>query len=406
MASDNTSLKSVGPIAAQLKQKLSSLEKTQINAVRNIGSSLSPTAGVITGDVSGTVSRVNNRQKSMMEIGTNLAAKLEVAGSISKTSEQVLVPAVVSTVEEKVPLSQLFPRNPVDLNLSKNRTPDPFKESPTERIKKKKERLLGKEDLRYDGYDYPPDLTTQAAAYVELSFYRYDRPEPFGKGTVKLDTTVRLPIPENFNVFHSVRYEERDTGYLGQLAQSATAAEMGSAIKNMATGGDVDVNGMVARLSETLGSDAAGVAASAAYTTLMDSEPVLGGLAGQLSGTVPNPHPTVFFKGLDLREFQWTWKFVPRSTDEADRLDKVLRHIKQSILPPKAGTFIDYPNLVKPVIKPDGGLWGEFKKAGVKNFSINFTGEGTSAFFHNGKPVSIICAMTFQEVEAFISQTE
>ena len=108
MASDNTSLKSVGPIAAQLKQKLSSLEKTQINAVRNIGSSLSPTAGVITGDVSGTVSRVNNRQKSMMEIGTNLAAKLEVAGSISKTSEQVLVPAVVSTVEEKVPCHNYF----------------------------------------------------------------------------------------------------------------------------------------------------------------------------------------------------------------------------------------------------------------------------------------------------------
>ena len=72
MASDNTTLNSVGPIAVQLKQKLSSLEKTQINSVKNIGASLSPNAGVINGDVSSVVSGVTNKEKSMMEIGVNV----------------------------------------------------------------------------------------------------------------------------------------------------------------------------------------------------------------------------------------------------------------------------------------------------------------------------------------------
>lgn len=404
MASDNTSLNSVGPIAVQLKQKLSSLEKTQINSVKNIGASLSPNAGVINGDVSSVVSGITNKEKSMMEIGVNVASKLETAGSIQKTSEKILVPAVTSTVRDRIPLSQIHKRNPIDLTIKRNRVPTE-QTSVAERVKKKKNRLLGEEDFNYKGLDYPPDLQEQAEAHVELHFFNYERGSPFQAGSTNQNAIIRLPIPENFNTFHSVRFEERDTGFLGTLAKTQSFQTAVSGITDAIGSGSFEgaVNAIKGINPDNPKDDVFKVAANFAFTTLVDQEPVIGGLAGAASGMVPNPHPTVFFKGLDLREFQWTWKFVPRSAEEADALTTVLETIRQKILPPSSDgdTFLKYPNLVKPVPKPANSLWGEYKKAGVKNFSINFTGEGTSAFYQNGQPVSIIMGMTFQEVEAY-----
>ena len=162
---------------------------------------------------------------------------------------------------------------------------------------------------------------------------------------------------------------------------------------------------VISGLGSALGGNADKILQSYGATKLIESEPELGGLAGQMAGAIPNPHPTVFFKGLDLRNFDWTWKFVPRSELEAATIGAILRIIKQNILPKNGGTFMDYPNLVQPRIFPESGLWGEFKRAAIKNFSLNFTGEGTSAFFVNGDPVSIICNIQFQEIEAFISDT-
>jgi len=169
MAIDKTSLNSIGPLAGQLKSNLSSIEKTQMAAVKNIGSSLTSNPGVINGDVSGTISRATNSQKSMLELGTTLAAKLNGAGAIPKTSSDALIPAVVNSVQEKTKLPGLFPKNPVDMNIASNRVPDPYKTSPQERIKKKKERLLGREDYRYDGLDLSSRFKTKCSSASRTS---------------------------------------------------------------------------------------------------------------------------------------------------------------------------------------------------------------------------------------------
>jgi len=190
------------------------------------------------------------------------------------------------------------------------------------------------------------------------------------------------------------------------MAQTTAGQSLAAGMRSMRDGKEVDAGQLISSMGENFKEDAANVLKSAAFLKLVDSEPVLGGIAGQMAGTIPNPHPSVFFKGLDLREFDWSWKFVPRSAEEAAVLDKVLRYIKEKILPVNANTFIDYPHLVQPVVMPEDGLWGKFKKCAVKNFSINFSDEGTSAFFQNGKPVSIRCNMRIQEVEMFVSRTE
>lgn len=407
MAEENTSLQSVGVVGAQLKTKLSSLERAQIAGMKNAGSTISQRAGQIRGDVSGAVTRVSAKQKSAMELSANIASKLERSGAVGRVAAEVMGSTINSTVNENTPLTQRFPKLPVDISLVSNRLPDPYPKSPYERIKRKKESLVGESDLNYGGTTYPPDLIDQAPAYVELQFLKYTRSSPLEKGKIDSNIIIRLPIPENLNVYHSIRYEERESGPLGALLQSTTGSKIAeNAVQELSKGfTDMNVSNFVSGVTGAgAKEDLLKVAGYAAASKLMESEPVLGGLAGQIAGVIPNPHPTVFFKGLDLREFQWTWKFVPRSESEASALDSVLRIMKQKVLPKNSGNFLDYPDLVQPRVRPDSGVWGKFKRAAIKNFSINFSGEGTSAFFVNGKPVSVICALTFQEVEGFYQE--
>ena len=189
---------------------------------------------------------------------------------------------------------------------------------------------------------------------------------------------------------------------MGEIVSSAKGRE---AIKAASTGNAQALEDII---SNTSGVEAANalqqVTQRAAFAALNSASETVGGLAEKITGTIPNPHPTVFFKGVDLREFTWTWKFVPRSADEATLLQAALANIRKLILPEASGGFLNYPHLLKPAVKSDGAdmlIYGKFKKSAVKQFLINYTAEGTSAFFHDGNPVAINCQMTFQEVEIY-----
>ena len=73
--------------------------------------------------------------------------------------------------------------------------------------------------------------------------------------------------------------------------------------------------------------------------------------------------------------------------------------MKQRILPEKAGSFLKYPSLLKPSVLPDATLYGNFMKSAVRTFAVNYTAEGTSAFFVDGTPVAVNLILTFQEME-------
>lgn len=395
---EKTTIDSVGPIAAQLKNELSSLEKTQIAGIKNLGS-ISTRPGVLNGSVANSITNLNNHQKSAMELGANVAAKLERAGAFSKGAEKILTSAVSSTVTDKITLPQKFPKNPIDMGRLDNRLPSFKKQSPYEKIQNKKNLLVGETDLNYGGYSFPPDLKNNAASYVELWFWSYDRQSPTAPGLVAPSIKVWLPIPENFTINHEVKYQERDTGMLGDVMQSDAGK---AAMSTAGTIGD-KLSAGLEKMQQSTGEEAGRaigeVAKRAAFAALNSADEVLGGLAGRVTGEIPNPHPTVFFKGLELRQFTWTWKLVPRSADEAATLKDIIIQMKKRVLPEKAGSFLKYPHVLQPSVKPNADLYGNFMKSAVKTFSVNYTAEGTSAFFVDGNPVAINLILTFQEME-------
>ena len=404
MAENDTTLSTLGPGAAQLKTNLTALEKTQINSIKNYGGGLSAQAGVINGDVSKSLTQISPTQRSMMELGADIAAKMERAGTTQKVAEESLRPGIISTVTERNRLHERFPTTQKDLRIAANRNPSNFKKNPKELIKESKDRLLGEEDFNYNGEMFPMDLKENAAAYVELWFKQYTRTDAFSEGKVGPSKKFYFPVPENLSIGYNVKYEERDTGILGEIISSKSGRD---AIKNIQDGNFAALGDQISAASgEDVSTAMAQVANRAAFAALNSASDVVGGLAGQIKGSIPNPHPTVFFKGLDLREFTWTWKFVPRSEAEAAKLTQMLQSIRKLILPESKDGFLKYPYLLKPSIMSDANaldIYGKFKNSAVKQFLINYTGEGTSAFFYDGNPVAINCQMTFQEVEMYTS---
>lgn len=408
-ATSNTKLKNVGAAAAQLSNKLSFTEKTQINAIKNVGG-LTSTAGKLNSDVSAAISKLTNTQKAAMDLGSEMASKLESQGVFGKAAGKLIDNSLQNSVLNKTNLAKAVPKLPVDLSNWQNRLPGGKlgTKSAMNKMKKTKESLLGKLDLRYGGLTYPGDLVQEAAAYLKLQFFSYARPNAFEAGQVNDVEYVELPLPDNLSFAHGINYSPRDTGYLGDFMNSKAAGQIVADASAQKAYLD-KLTSVTGNLGNTIVNadymSAAGQGAMrAGYAGLESVDESLGGLAGQIIGAIPNPHPTVFFKGVELRQFQWTWKFVPRSPEEAETLQSCIKLMRGYILPSKDGNFLKYPHMVQPKIMGDNvDLYGSFKKCLVSSFSVNYTGEGTSAFYVDGSPVSIILAMNFQEVENFIS---
>ena len=132
----DSKLKNVGAAAAQLSSKLSFNEKTQVNAIKNLGS-LSATAGKLKSDSSAAISKLSRTQNSAMSLGADLAGKLESGGVFGKNAKSVIDGAIPSTIINKISLPQQFPKLPVDISNWNNRIPDGNFKSPQEKINSK-----------------------------------------------------------------------------------------------------------------------------------------------------------------------------------------------------------------------------------------------------------------------------
>jgi hypothetical protein len=343
-----------------------------------------------------------------MEIAGELATGLEAAGAVRKNSRNFLGGTVTRAVDDRKNLAAAAENK----RYVAPPTPRSRRRSPDEIIKKKKEKILGVTineygDASYNGFQFPSDLTEFAPVYLILKFKEYTRNDPFAAGSVGGDAQLRLPLPENFAFTSNIRVQEADTGIYGELLNKVDPSAIGlagegefrqavQAIKNQvgaATG--EDASAMIAQIAKR-----------AAFSSLSDTDSVVGGLAGQIAGAIPNPHPTVFFKGMELRQFQWNWKLVPRSKDDAEQLDIIIQLLRRFCIPTESNGFLKYPFLCQPEIKPANQVIGTFKRSMVSQLAINYTGEGTSAFFVDGRPMSVNLSMNFMEVEHYLGEGE
>lgn len=252
-----------------------------------------------------------------------------------------------------------------------------------------------------DSKVFPADLTQQDYM-MTFEFMEYKRPKLTESANTEVRFTISLPIPNTLLESYGVSYSEGKYGAtLGNIINDYDANGLNRNEINMsgATGIGVARGAFQGALANAAGS------ATGAFG--VDTEG-LSGAADQVFGSIVNPHVSLFFQGVSLREHQFSWALAPRNAQDARNIREIYYRIKRSALPtftPEASfTTLEYPMMVRVRIFTKGGkeLY-PFKMCVIPGINMNHAASGVPSFHADGAPVLQQMSMTLKEIEYFTS---
>jgi hypothetical protein len=238
------------------------------------------------------------------------------------------------------------------------------------------------------------------------------------------ETAIRnivLPLPNNLQATYGAQYENEGLGALGAAAAGRlSASDLGKGVS--------DIGGLISSKfssgsSALMSGDNDGMLKAAAIVTPLVATAAAAGGAGSVAGALAglgtggsvlsgigvdegiaiNPHMAVLFKGVDMREHSFTYKFIARNSQESETLQKLIAVLKYHMHPGyAAGTLaFRYPDEFE--ISFAESIAANLYKIGtcvLKSLTVNYNGEGIPLFFEDtGQPVSIEITMAFQETK-------
>ncbi len=142
------------------------------------------------------------------------------------------------------------------------------------------------------------------------------------KRTMRTNDAVILYMPPSILANYAAQYKNTELGAdVGQVAGMASKADMSS------VGGIVDLikggAGIGAHKVERAGLGLIGAALGGDLNAARD----------KLSNRAQNNFLEATFTGLDFRKFSFSWKFTPKSPDEAKQVQKIIKTFKFHMLP-------------------------------------------------------------------------
>jgi hypothetical protein len=218
---------------------------------------------------------------------------------------------------------------------------------------------------------------------------------------------IKLYLPISFQQNDSFNIATPELGQIG-AASAAVMSNGGQVIDALSKGASTFVDLVTGQL--------AGDAARLGVSQLAGKVPVLGtelGAAAQISGAVTvNPNIRSAFRGVALREFSFTFKFIARSQKESKTVEKIIRNFREFSYPEviQAGGIsagYKYPDMFGIEVKHEPSnkrIGSKIKDCFLRSISTNYN--PTSMSFHtDGQPVEIDLTLNFVE-EVTLSRTD
>ncbi len=348
------------------------------NAGKTIGSLATQSASAVTSGLSGNF--INGLSKTGLSLDSLKSVSAEKMDSLNSS------------------LSGVAGYRITQQDLFKSRSADSSSE-PTTAVNRSRESQQTKQEK------FPLSLSDNECMLIEFS--KYDRPSPLMPAKFNTEYSVSLPLPRDLSETHSVRINPQDTGLLGMFTDQ---------IKSIATG----ITGENKRSSADLAEDSIGIMYAGAKTAISGIN--IAGIngeqaaetAGQFLKAVPNPHISVFFNGVDMRQpMEFSWLFTARNVTESNKIKNIIKQFKKRTLPAVstgAQNLMSYPQMVRLTLMP----WGEtfipgsewsgtmpiYKLGLISAINVNYSPNGLS-FFNDeaSSPVFVVFSFTFQEIE-------
>jgi len=240
---------------------------------------------------------------------------------------------------------------------------------------------------------YPADLPNDYRMCLE--FMEYERPDLSKPPTGSMRFSISLPIPNNLLESYGVSYGEGQYG-----------ATLGNVVNVIDSGQAPTAPGLIGA-ARGVGQSAITGLASGLSSFGVDSDG-LSGLVDQTLGSIVNPHLALFFRGVSLREHQFSWAFAPRNAQDSKNLKEIYYRIKRAALPAftanASNTTLDYPMMVKVrIYAKDGKELYPFKMCVISFTNMNYASSGVPSFHADGAPVLQQLSLGFKEIEYFTS---
>jgi len=218
---------------------------------------------------------------------------------------------------------------------------------------------------------------------------------------------VSLYLPIAYQVQEGLQYDTPNLNATGAVAMAAMNAGSGAltaagrgiqeGFQSVGSFFDQGVGGIGARLAaERLARSPAGFLVPEGIRNAI----------GLTARVTVNPNIRTAFRGVNIREFSFTFKFLPKSAEESLQVKKILRLLRRHAFPEEirpGGIPIGYkyPDLFK--IRLLSGKQGEFKNVGtpikmsqLRNISTVYN-PTTSALHPDGSPTEIDLTLSFIE---------
>jgi hypothetical protein len=268
-------------------------------------------------------------------------------------------------------------------------------------------------------YKYPIATIESSTDYLLISVKTYkqigkslirNRGE-FNSPQTKIATnSIILPIPSTIQDGNSVSYADGSldgiTAAVADYALNTVQVNIG----NPSEAGKLTAKGTADLLGKIQGSglkdiylrELAARAANLPGVGQVTREQIL----ARESGGILNPNMELFFNGVALRSFKFSFKLTPRSDDEAKEIKQIIRILKSNMAPKIVkefqNNFLKTPNVFDLQYMQGSSphpYLHRFKTCALTDMSVNYTGEGLYATYNDASPISMIMDLTFKELE-------
>ena len=209
--------------------------------------------------------------------------------------------------------------------------------------------------------------------------------------TSRLKEVITLHISEKPVVRYGVNYTSRDLGVLaGLLVQGSAMGSLTAAIESP----EVKAR-LVAELARVPSIKAVG----GTISDLLE--------LGTRQKT--NPFREVLFESVDYRTFQFTYRFLPKTQSETDKIQNIIKIFKKHMHPEitQNKLFYIYPSEfdIKYYYKNDeNGYLHKFARCALTDMVVDYGGDQFVTIGRNGAPAEIGMSLKFQELEQMTSE--
>lgn len=209
----------------------------------------------------------------------------------------------------------------------------------------------------------------------------------------RMESAIALHVPTDLSISYSANWSTTDMA--GMAAAATVGDSIGNAIEQLTKSGITQSAGELSNAGE------AGI--SYLVSRGLQTQGI-GEFVGKVSGTAANPKKEQLFRNVDFRTFSFNYQFFPRSKEEAQKVQAIIKTFKLHMHPEfkDASHFLyTYPSEFDIYYYQNGQENMNIHRhtsCVLTDMNISYTPQSILSTFEDGMPTQINVQLQFKEL--------